>query len=74
MCEGSWGSLDRRQPSGEAETIMQHQIQCTEMEGQTEMRRIEEGWMGQRAERWRTTTRRRVDVSPGRNGKTLRER
>lgn len=32
---GSRGPLDRRQPSGEAETITQHQIQRTEMEGCT---------------------------------------
>lgn len=30
---GSRGPLDRRQPSGEAETITLHQIQRTEMEG-----------------------------------------
>lgn len=30
---GSWGPFDRRQPSREAETITQHQIQHTEMEG-----------------------------------------
>lgn len=35
---GSCGPLDRRQPSGEAETITQHQIQRMEMEGWTERR------------------------------------
>lgn len=35
---GSRGPLDRRQPSGEAETITQHQIQRTEMEGCTAAR------------------------------------
>lgn len=30
MCEGSWGPLDRRQPSREAETITQLQIQYRE--------------------------------------------
>lgn len=35
---GSRGPLDRRQPSREAETITQHQIQRTEMEGCTAAR------------------------------------
>lgn len=44
---GSWGPLDRRQPSREAETITQHQIQCTGMEGWREMRRHRrEDWGG----------------------------
>ncbi|CAB1416846.1 unnamed protein product [Pleuronectes platessa] len=40
---GSWGPLDRRQPSRDAETITQHQIQCTEDRG---MEGDEEKWMG----------------------------
>lgn len=73
MCEGSWGPLDRRQPSREAETIMQLQIQYRERwrDGRDEEDRggpRRGGW--ESAERWRTATRRRLDLSPGRNRKS----
>lgn len=65
VCEGSWGPLDRRQPSREPETITQLQIQYREMEGwQRRGGPRRGGW--ESAERWRTAARRRLDLSPGR--------
>lgn len=75
---GSWGPLDRRQPSREAQTIKQHQIQCTEMDGDEEAQRG--GFIGGAAggdarpkctveERWRTRQG-EEKTRPGRDGES----